>query len=114
MLCSRFVNIDLLRMAVLTALAGHRQHGYGLIREVEELTGGSVRPPVGTLYRVLELLERDGLIVEDGGEVHEGRYRRYFRLTQAGGDQLLSSATAMTSVASKAKKRLALRLIAGA
>jgi PadR family transcriptional regulator, regulatory protein PadR len=106
--------MDVLRMAILTALAGQRQHGYGLIREVEDLTDSSLRPAVGTLYRVLELLERDGLIAEDGGEVHDGRYRRYFRLTAAGHVQLVEAASTVESIATKARKRLALRAAEGA
>ena len=106
---SRFMNIDVLRLSILTVLAGGKQHGYGLLRQIEELSSASVRPATGTLYRVLDLLERDGLIIEDGGEVIDGRFRRYFALTAAGRDELAASVALFGEITANAKQRLARR-----
>jgi DNA-binding PadR family transcriptional regulator len=75
---------------VLTALADVPRHGYGIVREVAELSEGRVRLKVGTLYGVLERLVGNGLVELDREEVHSGRLRRYYRLTDAG-SQVLSA-----------------------
>ncbi|MCX5418358.1 PadR family transcriptional regulator [Streptomyces sp. NBC_00078] len=92
---------------VLTALADRPRHGYGILREVEELSDGTVRLRVGTLYGVLDRLTADGLIVLDREEVHEGRLRRYYRLTDEGMRALDAEAERMAAGASAAKERIA-------
>lgn len=69
---------------VLTALVGAPRHGYGIVGEVAELSGGRVRLRVGTLYGVLDRLAADGLIELDREEVQQGRLRRYYRITPPG------------------------------
>lgn len=92
---------------VLTALADQPRHGYGILREVEELSDGAVQLRVGTLYGVLDRLTADGLIVLDREEVHEGRLRRYYRLTPEGMQALDTEAERMAAGASAAKERIA-------
>ena len=67
---------------VLTALAGGPRHGYGIVGEVEELSGGRVQLKIGSLYGVLDRLAVEGLIEADREEAHDGRLRRYYRLTR--------------------------------
>jgi len=69
---------------ILTALADGSQHGYGIIAEVQEISGGRVRLRAGTLYTALDRLRADGLIEVDREEIVEGRLRRYYRLTPQG------------------------------
>nr|WP_303708857.1 PadR family transcriptional regulator [Kutzneria buriramensis]WKX06410.1 PadR family transcriptional regulator [Kutzneria buriramensis] len=92
---------------VLTALADQPRHGYGILREVEELSDGTVRLRVGTLYGVLDRLTADGLIVLDREEVQQGRLRRYYRLTDEGIQALTAEAERMAAGASAAKERIA-------
>ncbi|MFF4780454.1 PadR family transcriptional regulator [Streptomyces griseorubiginosus] len=92
---------------VLTALADQPRHGYGILREVEELSGGAVQMRVGTLYGVLDRLTADGLIVLDREEVQQGRLRRYYRLTDEGTAALAAEAERLAAGASAAKKRIA-------
>ncbi|WP_405877081.1 MULTISPECIES: PadR family transcriptional regulator [unclassified Streptomyces] len=92
---------------VLTALADQPRHGYGILREVEELSDGAVQLRVGTLYGVLDRLTTDELIVLDREEVHEGRLRRYYRLTDDGMQALDAEAERMAAGASAAKERIA-------
>ncbi|MEU6356564.1 PadR family transcriptional regulator [Streptomyces sp. NPDC047072] len=92
---------------VLTALADQPRHGYGILREVEELSEGSVQMRVGTLYGVLDRLTADGLIVLDHEEVQQGRLRRYYRLTDGGTQALDAEAERLAAGASAAKKRIA-------
>jgi PadR family transcriptional regulator, regulatory protein PadR len=69
---------------VLTALAGKPQHGYGIMADVDELSGGRMQLKVGSLYGVLDRLVDEGLVALDREEAHQGRLRRYFRLTDDG------------------------------
>jgi PadR family transcriptional regulator PadR len=69
---------------ILTALAGAPQHGYGIVGDVEELSGGRVSLKVGSLYGVLDRLVAESLVELDREEPHNGRLRRYFRITDEG------------------------------
>ena len=72
---------------LLLALADGKAHGYGMMQEVERLTGGSVRVGPGTLYRSIQRMLVDGLIEELGERVGSGtedERRRYYRLTPFG------------------------------
>ena len=54
-------------------------HGYEMITEVEDRTGGAWRPSAGSIYPALQLLEDEGLI-----EGTEAEGKRRFELTEAG------------------------------
>lgn len=95
---------------VLTALVGESRHGYGIAREVAELSGGRVRLKVGTLYGVLDRLAADGLVERDREEVWQGRLRRYYRLADAGAAALEAEATRLASNAQAARQRLGIGL----
>ncbi|QTR06528.1 helix-turn-helix transcriptional regulator [Saccharothrix algeriensis] len=69
---------------VLTALAEEPLHGYAIVRSVQALAEGRGVWRVGTLYGVLDRLVAEGLARRDREEVHQGRLRRYYRLTDAG------------------------------
>ena len=69
---------------VLTALAEEALHGYAIVQAVEQLSEGRMVLRVGTLYGVLDRLVTDGLAERDREEVHQGRLRRYYKLTDSG------------------------------
>jgi DNA-binding PadR family transcriptional regulator len=69
---------------VLTALIDAPRHGWGILGEVADLSAGRIRLRVGTLYGVLERLVGEELVEPDREEVHHGRLRRYYRLTERG------------------------------
>ena len=72
---------------VLLALAAGEGHGYGMMKFVEDLTGGVVRLPAGTLYRTIARLVADGLVEETGEGDHSAPHdarRRYYRITSLG------------------------------
>ncbi len=50
----------------------------------DRLSQGRVRAKVGSLYGVLDRLAAEGLIEADREEAHDGRLRRYYRLTRDG------------------------------
>jgi DNA-binding PadR family transcriptional regulator len=91
---------------VLTALAEAPRHGYGIVREVAEMSGGRVRLRVGTLYGVLDRLVDQGLVEPDREEVHSGRLRRYYRLTESGRRSLAEDAARQRANARLATRRL--------
>lgn len=68
---------------ILLALAHGERHGYAIIKDVEDATGGAVRMLPGTLYRLLKEMVADGWIVEIEGDEGDER-RRYYRLTPRG------------------------------
>jgi DNA-binding PadR family transcriptional regulator len=72
---------------ILLSLAGADQHGYGIMQEVLERTGGKVRLWPATLYGTIKRLIEAGLIEESGDrparEFDDAR-RRYYRLTRLG------------------------------
>jgi DNA-binding PadR family transcriptional regulator len=91
---------------LLTALASGRLHGYGMITEVARISAGRVQLRAGTLYGALDRLVDQGLVANDGDEVVDGRLRRYYVLTSAGGELLQAEARRMTAQAAEATKRL--------
>ena len=91
---------------ILTALAASSQHGYGILTNVNEISGGRVRLRAGTLYSALDRLRADGLVEVDREEIVEGRLRRYYRLTPAGSDLLADEAARMQANAQAALSRL--------
>lgn len=72
---------------LVLALLDGEQHGYALMRKVEELSDGAVSMGPGTLYGTINRLLGDGLIVETDGPADapaDDRKRRYYRLTPDG------------------------------
>src|SRR6266567_4002315 len=67
------------RAATLLLLAEQPSHGYQIIQQVSERSGGIWQPSPGSVYPALQLLEDEGLV---GAEQNEGR--RVFHLTDAG------------------------------
>lgn len=72
---------------ILMALADEDRHGYGIIQEVLARTDGVVRLGPGTLYRSIQRMLDDDLIVEiherPAPELDDER-RRYYRITRFG------------------------------
>jgi DNA-binding PadR family transcriptional regulator len=91
---------------ILTALAAGSQHGYGIILDVQEISGGRVRLRPGTLYTALERLRTDKLIEVDREAIVDSRLRRYYRLTPLGEEQLGTEATRLQANADVAMSRL--------
>lgn len=91
---------------MLTALTTGRLHGYGIITEVDQISGGLVRLRAGTLYEALDRLVASGHISPDGDEVIDGRLRRYYVLTGAGAEVLRQEADRMSRMAAEATRRL--------
>jgi len=68
---------------ILLSLAERPRHGYSILKDVEETSGGRVVLSTGTLYGALRRLLADRLI-ERFEEEDSPRERRAYRLTSAG------------------------------
>jgi DNA-binding PadR family transcriptional regulator len=72
---------------ILLAVADEDRHGYAIIQDVESRTNGELRLSAGTLYRSIQRMLEQGLIVEPRErplpELDDER-RRYYRITPFG------------------------------
>ena len=69
-----------LRLVLLKLIADQPRHGYDLIREIEEMTGGGYTPSPGMIYPTLTLLDDTGLIAEQQAE----GAKKLFAVTEEG------------------------------
>src|SRR5277367_611676 len=83
----RFIPLKTQWFHIMLALAGSEQHGYGIMQEVLERTGGKLRLWPATLYGSIKRLMEAELIEESderpAPELDDAR-RRYYRLTAFG------------------------------
>lgn len=94
---------------ILVALAERDMHGSAIARDVLDQTDGSVRLWPATLYRTLDDMVAEGLILELQGSEHpegESGRRRYYRATPHGKAELTAAAERMATLASTARRRL--------
>ena len=64
------------------------QHGYGIARRVEHISGDVLAVNQGTLYPLLLKLENEGSIASQWGTSENNRRARFYRLTASGRKQL--------------------------
>jgi DNA-binding PadR family transcriptional regulator len=91
---------------ILVALAKEDRHGYAIILDVEERTGGELRLSAGTLYRSIQRMLEQGLIRETrdrpAPELDDER-RRYYRITPFGAAVARAEARRMSDLVSMAR-----------
>jgi DNA-binding PadR family transcriptional regulator len=80
---SRFFGPGEVRLALLSLLSERPKHGYELMRQLEQRSGGIYRASAGTIYPTLQQLEDEGLIVSESSDG-----KRVYRLTEGGRDEL--------------------------
>ena len=70
---------------ILVALAGGERHGYAIIQDIAARTDGELKIQAGTLYRSIQRMLEQGLVVETGSPIlADDERRRYYRLTPFG------------------------------
>jgi PadR family transcriptional regulator, regulatory protein PadR len=84
---------------VLAALLGGPLHGYAIMKQAEEMSGGRVRLATGTLYTALDRLAADGYVRLVSEEMVSGRIRRSYGLTDEGSAALRAEAQRMAEAA---------------
>ncbi|WP_054954957.1 PadR family transcriptional regulator [Paenibacillus dakarensis] len=85
------INKELLKgstvILLLSVLSRKEMYGYELIKEIEKSSNGVFMMKEGTLYPILHTLEAEGWL-EAYWSQHEGRKRKYYRITERGRDQI--------------------------
>ena len=79
---------DLLRgtldLLILKSLDVGPNHGLGISRRIEQVTGGTFAVKPGSLFPALHRLEERGWLASEWGESENRRRARYYRLTATG------------------------------
>jgi PadR family transcriptional regulator PadR len=78
--------LDLLVLKTLATLGA--QHGFGIARRIEQVSGGSVLLNQGTIYPALVRLEEQGWISSEWGTSENNRRARFYAITASGRKQL--------------------------
>jgi DNA-binding PadR family transcriptional regulator len=93
---------------ILLALAGDERHGYAIMQEISEHTGGRLRVGPGSLYGTIKRMLTSGLIVETAERpdrsINDER-RRYYRMTQRGRKALATEVRHLAEVVDLARAR---------
>ena len=91
---------------ILLALADEDRHGYAIIQDVEARTDGELRLSAGTLYRSIQRMLEDGLIVETDerpSPEDDDERRRYYRITPLGTSVAKAEARRLTQLVRMAR-----------
>jgi DNA-binding PadR family transcriptional regulator len=94
---------------VLVALADGETHGYQILKDVEELTGGAMRLSTGTLYGIIKRLLSDGLIRESAASDKDDDRRRTYALTAFGRDVARAEAARLEHTLALARRKALFR-----
>jgi len=91
---------------VLLSLADSDKHGYAILKDVEEQSGGEVKLSTGTLYAIIKRLLADGSIVECRKRPpapDDDQRRRYYSLTPKGRIVATAEAERMEKLIARAR-----------
>jgi DNA-binding PadR family transcriptional regulator len=92
---------------ILLALAEEDRHGYAIIQNVALRTGGELKLSAGTLYRSLQRMLEQGLVVETSerpSPEHDDERRRYYRITPYGATVARAEARRLTQLVRLARE----------
>ena len=91
---------------ILMAVASEDRHGYAIIQDIERRTGGQLRLSAGTLYRSIQRMLEQGLLVETterpAPKLDDER-RRYYRITPFGTEVARAEARRLADLVSMAR-----------
>src|SRR5438309_781809 len=93
---------------ILLALADEDRHGYAIIQEVAARTHGELKLSAGTLYRSIQRLLEQGLIVETRDRPapeEDDERRRYYRLTPFGSSVARAEARRLSQLIKMARAK---------
>jgi DNA-binding PadR family transcriptional regulator len=91
---------------ILLALADQDRHGYGVIQDVAARTNGDLKLSAGTLYRSIQRMLDQGLIVETRERPEpedDDERRRYYRTTPLGADVARAEARRLSELVRMAR-----------
>jgi len=93
---------------ILLVLAGEPQHGYAVMKAVDQLTQGQIKMGPGTFYGSIKRMLKAGLIEESGERpdpVLDDERRRYYRLTPFGQQVLRAETERLARLVRLAEKK---------
>lgn len=67
------------------------QHGYGIARRIEQISGNLLSVNYGTIYPALLRLQQEGCISSEWGVSNNNRKAKYYKITRSGRKQLQES-----------------------
>jgi len=93
---------------ILLSLSQQDQHGYAILQDVEQLSGGKIVLSNGTLYGALIRLQDQALIerVPNQEPAESGRPRKAYRLTETGLKVLRAETNRMANLVRASQARL--------
>jgi DNA-binding PadR family transcriptional regulator len=95
---------------ILLALAPEERHGYAIMQDVAQQTGGALQLGPGTLYGCLKRMLAAGLVEESGERPDptlDDERRRYYRMTALGRSAVRAEAHRLAGAVTVAMARLA-------
>ncbi len=75
---------SILEVAILSSLAETTSHGYDLLDQLEALAADLVCIDAGSMYRLLRVMEEDGLVTSSWEMPDSGPSRRVYKVTDRG------------------------------
>jgi DNA-binding PadR family transcriptional regulator len=81
------MQIPIATFHILMAVAYEDRHGYAIIQDIEARTGGELKLSAGTLYRSIQRMLEQGLLIETRerpAPEEDDERRRYYRITPYG------------------------------
>ena len=107
-----FLPLKAIDFHVLMVLLDGKRHGYGMVQDIAERTGGKIRLVPGNFYAMLNRLIEAGLIADADrqrdGEI-DGPRRRYYRITPLGKRTAAAEAHRLKALVEEAEARHLLR-----
>jgi DNA-binding PadR family transcriptional regulator len=94
---------------ILMLLLDGPRHGYVIMQDIEESSGGEVRLLPGALYRHLERMLDDGMIEERMPDGSSDARRRVYRVTPFGREVARAEALRLERVLERARQRQLVR-----
>jgi DNA-binding PadR family transcriptional regulator len=95
----RFFEAGEIRLALLSLLSEGPKHGYQLMKEMSDRSGGFYKASAGSVYPTLQQLEDEGMVT---AEMISGR--RTYTLTDAGRAELASAPDAVNRIWNRAEQ----------
>jgi DNA-binding PadR family transcriptional regulator len=92
---------------ILMAVADEDRHGYGIIQDVSTSTNGELKLSAGTLYRSIQRMLEQGLLIETRDRPapeEDDERRRYYRITPFGREVAKAEAQRLTHLVRLARK----------
>lgn len=95
----RFFQPGEVRLAILSLLSKEPKHGYELMKDMADRSGGTYKVSAGTIYPTLQQLEDEGLITS---EQQDGK--KVYRITEAGQKELEQESATVDEIWRRAER----------